>query len=84
VNGVQPFKGMVEGRDINQYNMFWQVDGDRLNSMGNSNVDWPHKEALVDLSGWTWNTNGLYHLNFVAKDFGGVLINQRSIDIHTK
>jgi hypothetical protein len=84
VTGVQPFKGLVENLELGQYNMYWQVDGDRLNIMGDSNVDWPHKQADVDLSGWNWNTQGLYHLNFVAKDLGGNTLSQKSVDIHTK
>jgi hypothetical protein len=84
VTGVQPFKAVVDNRDISQYNMYWQVDGDQLNAMGNSSAGWPHKESLVDLSGWNWNSSGLYHLNFVAKDLSGAMINQKSVDIHTK
>ncbi len=84
VTGIQPFKGLIEGRDLGQYNMYWQVDGDRLNIMGDSNVDWPHKEALVDLSGWNWRDDGKYNLNFVAKDLSGIMISQKSIDIFTK
>ncbi len=84
VNGVQPFKALVQNRDLSQYNMYWQVDSDRLNVMGDSNVDWPHKESVVDLAGWNWNADGKYHLNFVAKDLSGSVINQRSIDIFTK
>jgi len=43
VSGVQPFKAMLEGLDVSQYNMYWQVDGDALNQMGNSSTDYPHK-----------------------------------------
>ena len=84
VTGLQPFKAMIEDREVAQYNMYWQVDGDQLNSMATNNTDYPHKQALVDLSGWNWNASGLYHLNFVAKDLSGSLINQKSVDIHTK
>jgi hypothetical protein len=78
VNGVQPFKAMVEGLDISQYNMFWQVDGGVLNQMGNSTTDYPHKEVLVDLSGWHWQSTNRYVLNFVSKDSGGNIISQKS------
>ncbi len=84
VTGVQPFKGLLENWDLRSYNLYWQVDGDRLNVMGDSNVDWPHKEASVDLSGWNWNADGFYHLNFIAKDLSGSMISQKSLDIHTK
>jgi hypothetical protein len=82
LTGTQPFKGLVSNQDVSQYNLYWQVDGDRLNQMATNNTDWPHKESLVDLSNWSWNSSGLYHLNFVAKDLGGNVINQRSLDIY--
>jgi len=78
VNGLQPFKAMVEGVDISQYNMYWQVDGGVLNQMGNSTTDYPHKETLVDLSGWHWQSSNHYLLNFVSKDPGGNVISQKS------
>ncbi len=84
VTGIQPFKGLLQGWDLSQYHMYWQVDGDRLNIMGDSNVDWPHKEAMVDLSGWNWNDQGTYHLNFIVKDLGGGMLSQKSVDIRTK
>jgi len=64
---VQPFKAMLEGLDVSQYNMYWQVDGDALNQMGNSSTDYPHKESLVDLSSWHWNANHQYTLTLSAK-----------------
>ncbi len=84
VSGIQPFKGLVQNWDLSKYNLYWQVDGDRLNIMGDSNVDWPHKEASVDLSGWNWNAEGKYHLNFIAKDLSGGMLSQRSLDIYVK
>lgn len=82
ITGVQPFKAMLQGFDISQYNMFWQVDSGQLNSMGNNNTDWPHKEAAVDVSGWNWSANNHYLVNFVAQDFNGNMISQHSIGIN--
>jgi len=84
VNGTQPFKAMLEGRDVSQYSMFWQVDGDRLNEMFNSNQDYPHKEANVDVSGWTWKGAEPYNINFVSKDSSGNTISQKSINIFVR
>jgi hypothetical protein len=62
--------------------MYWQVDGDRLNEMHDSQQDWPHKEYVADLSGWNWRGTGPYELNFVAKDLSGNILAQRKIIIY--
>lgn len=80
VQGVQPFKAMVEGTSIEQYDMYWQVDGGQLNGMSNNYQDYPHKEAIVDLSGWHWRGSGPYTITFVAKH-GGSTISQQSVRI---
>ncbi len=82
VQGIQPFKAMLTNRDISSYQMYWQVDGDRLNEMANSTQDYPHKESLVDLSGWNWKSSGIYNINFVAKDAGGALLKEKNININ--
>ncbi|HAT03501.1 MAG TPA: hypothetical protein DCS29_01850 [Candidatus Magasanikbacteria bacterium] len=83
-SGVQPFKAMVEGLDVSQYTMYWQVDGGQLNSMMDSNVDYPHKEALVDVSLWGWKGAGPYNITFIAKNAQGSVIAQgtRSINVY--
>src|SRR4051812_38450332 len=74
VKDVQPFKAMISGMDVNQYTMYWQVDGGQLNLMNNNYTDYQHKEATVDLSGWNWHGSGPYVVNFVAKQNGSVFV----------
>ena len=78
VSGIQPFKANLDGYDVTQYAMYWQVDGGALNAMGNSSTDYPHKESDVDLSSWHWNSNHQYTINFVSKDMSGKVISQKS------
>ncbi len=80
VQGVQPFKAMVEGVSVEQYQMYWQVDGGTLNWMENNYQDYPHKEASVDLSGWHWRGVGPYTITFVAKQ-NDTIISQQSVRI---
>lgn len=80
VGGLQPFKAIVPGLALGDYQMFWQVDGDRSNLMSDSFQDFPHKEAWVDVAGWTWRANGPYRLTFSAQR-NGTLIGERSIQI---
>jgi hypothetical protein len=81
VSGLQPFKANVYGLNLDQYDMFWKVDGGVANPMGDSQTDYPHKEAIVDLSSWNWNNSGKYSLNFSAFDKAQKLIHESNVDI---
>lgn len=81
VNGTQPFKARLENTDLNSYDMYWQVDGGSLNAMASVNDANPHKEAMVDVSGWHWNPQHNYVINFVAKDKSGNVISSKSTTI---
>lgn len=82
VSGTQPLKVMLTGLPINDYDMYWQVDGDRLNIMADSNEGYPHKEIIIDLSGWTWKGAGPYTLTFTARGKGNTSnLAQRTISI---
>ena len=84
MSGTQPIKAMVEGYDISQYTMYWQVDQGGRIQMGDSQTDYPHKEALVDFSGWSWNGHGPYKLTFTSVDSSGATISQASVNIYTQ
>lgn len=81
VNGLQPFKAVLQNKDVSQYSMFWQVDGGGFVEMETNMTDWPHKEALVELSNWNWNGAGPYNVNFVSKDNAGNVMSQKSVQI---
>lgn len=82
VSGLQPFKALINGVDQSSYKMYWQVDNGQLNAMHTNSAPVNHKEAEVDLSGWNWNSNGMYTVNFVAKDLNGNIISEKSVVIH--
>jgi hypothetical protein len=82
VNGTQPFQAMLENLDTSQYTMYWQVDGGQLNLMNDNATTYPHKEADVDLSGWTWNGDGPYTVTFVSKNADDTVISQSSVEIY--
>jgi endoglucanase len=81
VSGVQPFKATVSNTDISQYTMYWQVDGGQLNVMPDSWDGSPHKEASVDLSGWSWKGSGPYGIIFTAKNNNGETLATKNIQI---
>ncbi len=79
VSGVQPYKAVIDGRDISTYDMYWQVDSGVLNKMGNDYNPVAHKESLVDMTHWNWSASGSYTINFVAKDMSGKTISEKSV-----
>ncbi len=83
VSSVQPFKTMVKGLDVKDYDMFWQVDGDKWNKMENNYTDYQHKESMVDVGSWNWHGSGPYTINFIAQKEGKVIAEQEvSIMVH--
>jgi hypothetical protein len=84
VNGVQPLKYNVEGLDASAFTGYWQVDGDRLNEMQTSTQDYPHKEVLVDFTGWNWKGQGPYIINFVSKNSSGETLSQKAINLFVR
>ncbi len=81
ITGVQPFKGVVSGRDITSYQMFWEVDGGTWNWMNDSWEGYQHKEVMVDLSGWKWKGAGPYTITFIAREHSGQIIGKTSMAI---
>ncbi|MEK7623738.1 MAG: hypothetical protein AAB408_03670, partial [Patescibacteria group bacterium] len=81
VSGVQPLKALLRNHEVAAYSMFWQVDDGRLNLMENSDIDYPHKETLIDVSSWHWHGSGPYIMNFLARDSFGNTLAEKSIDI---
>ncbi len=82
VSGVQPFKAMVYNLPASDYTMYWQVDGGQLNPMAPNSTDYPHMEASVDVTPWTWRGTGPYVVTFVAKDVNGNVIATASSTIY--
>ncbi|MBI2030009.1 hypothetical protein HYT05_00110, partial [Candidatus Kaiserbacteria bacterium] len=81
VTNVQPFKAMLDGMSVDQYDTYWQVDGGALVTMPSNYDGYPHKETMVDISGWTWKGKGPYAVTFVGKRNGAV-IGQRTVNIY--
>lgn len=81
VRGVQPLKAVLDGMNVDNYTMDWQVDGGVLNRMPSAYTAPAHKEVLIDVSNWKWQPTGRYTLNFVAKDSSGLVIAQKSTQI---
>ncbi|HSH31148.1 MAG TPA: glycoside hydrolase family 6 protein [Candidatus Saccharimonadales bacterium] len=71
----------MNGALITSYSMSWQVDGGMGNSMYDSYNDHPHKEAVADVSAWSWRGTGPYTITFTARDGAGKVLAQRSVKV---
>ncbi|MDB5177323.1 MAG: celA [Candidatus Saccharibacteria bacterium] len=78
VTGIQPFKSVVNGKNVDDYDMYWQVDGGRLNAMDSIHDSAPHKESWVEVGTWSWSSDNLYTITFVAKNKSGTPMAQKS------
>ena len=64
--------------------MYWRVDSGSDVAMYSTQTDGAHKEAYADVSGWNWNSTGLYTLTFTAKDTAQNTIATKQIIIKVK
>ncbi len=83
LQGVQPFKALLQQTPVEQYTMYWSVDGGSLVPMDSNYTDYPHKEASVDVSSWNWKGTGPYNITFTAKDSRGIVLSEKTISIYT-
>lgn len=81
VSGVQPFKAMLENREVAQYRMYWRVGDGQLNPMYDDYEVYPHKQAFVDFTNWNWESSHRYTITFVAEDLGGNTIGTATSEI---
>ena len=69
---ISASQGRLENISLTCYQMYWAVDGGQFNRMSDNSAGEDHKEASVDLSGWTWRDAGdkfgPFSVNFIAKD----------------
>lgn len=83
ITGTQPLKAMIPGTDVSRYSMYWSVDGGQKNQMYTSYEGYQHKEAIIDLAGWTWRGYGPYVITFSAYDSAGTLFSTKDVPIKT-
>jgi hypothetical protein len=86
LSGTQPFKARLDNIALSSYRMYWSVDGRQLNLMSDNTTGGDHKEASVDLTGWTWRDNGTtygpFSVTFTAQDLSGFPVKSTAITIY--
>ncbi len=81
LSGVNPFQARVPSRTIDQYNMYWRVDGGSLSQMSDSYEGYPHKRSYVDVGQWAPSSTGYHTVEFVAFDKVGTRIATQSVRV---
>jgi hypothetical protein len=80
--GNAPFKAVLEGKSINDYKMYWQVDNGNLVEMYNDNQNGGYKFFWVNFADWTWKPKTeKYKITFTAKNNNGGIIATNSVNI---
>jgi glycosyl hydrolase family 12 len=85
LSGTVTFKGLLTGTALSAYQMYWNVDGGQFNLMSDNTTN-GDKEALVDLTGWTWRDAGNYYgpfaVTLTAEDLSGNIVQQKTVTIY--
>ena len=81
LSGPQSLKAVVANVDVNKYDMFWTVDDGATTVMPSNYTISPHKEAVVDVSSWNWQTSSIYKLSFIAKAKNGDEIGRTTMNV---
>ncbi|MBI4410395.1 MAG: glycoside hydrolase family 6 protein [Gemmatimonadetes bacterium] len=82
VSGTTKFQARLPDWDLSKYQMYWEVDGGRWNWMSDSQVEGPHKEAVVDVSSWNWRGAGPYAVTFIVRNKRRHVLAKRSVTIY--
>jgi hypothetical protein len=82
MTGNAPFKAALDGKNVNDYKMYWQVDNGGQVEMYNDNASGGYKFFWVDFSSWTWKPKTeRYKITFTAKNNTGQVIATNSVNI---
>lgn len=82
--GTEVFRARLrDGRRLDDYEMYWYVDDGRDERMYDNWQDrTPHKFDEVDVYRWDWRGRGPYTVTFVAEDYSGRVIGERSVRVY--
>jgi hypothetical protein len=81
--GFETLRARVRGYDLDDYDMFWYVDGGVQRRMHDEWRDNPeHKYYEIDTWDWYWNGRGPYEIGFIAEDWRGRRIAHRTVRVY--
>ncbi len=74
VSGVTEVQAVINGLDINTYNIGWRTGGGQYFNLDTEPYTQTYKHAWIDFSAWNWNANNVYPLEWQATDQSGNVI----------
>lgn len=79
----ETLRARVRGHDLDDYDIYWYVDGGVQRRMRNEWHERPeHKSYEIDTWEWYWNGRGPYTIGFVAEDWRGRRIAHRTVRVY--
>ncbi|HSH56105.1 MAG TPA: hypothetical protein VK983_04750, partial [Candidatus Limnocylindrales bacterium] len=78
ISGTQPFKAIMPHRTLDQYALFWRVDGGPKERLYNYQTEYPHKERPVNVTLWQ---PGPHTIEFLAYDKAGKMIGIKQVRV---
>jgi hypothetical protein len=82
--GSHVFKASLLTRSHYEYVISWSVDGGDPVWMSDSSEDLLNEIDVVDTTSWNWRGNGPYKVTFIAREFSGKILGQKSVDVYLK
>ncbi|GEM_PF-5708631 len=81
VSGVVEVRAYVEGRDLSDYTLGWRVNGSGPYTSLIDDPSGDYKHNYIDFSGWNWEADNMYDLEFQAKNLSDVVIDTETITV---
>lgn len=85
LESYEVLRARVRGYDLDEYDIWWYVDDGVERRMYDEWYERPeHKSYEVDTYDWYWNGSGPYEIGFVAEDWRGRRIAERTVRVYVR
>lgn len=81
VSGSVEIRAVINGLDINKYNIGWRTGNGAYFNLDTDPVTQSYKHAWIDFSLWNWSPTNTYEIDFQATDQSGNVIGNNSITV---
>lgn len=82
MSGEKKLKVYIDGLELNDYTLYYNVEGKGEVKMGESSYGF--KQSKIDFDEWNWHGDGLYTVVLTAYDNDKNLIDSKEIQIYVK
>lgn len=83
LSGYETLRARIRGHDLEDYDIWWYVDdGVERRMYDEWDYNPEHKAYDIDTWEWYWNGRGPYTIGFVAEDWRGRRIAERTVRVY--